>query len=135
MLPALEDVIPHRRPMLLLDTLLSVSSSSAKAAMTIQADCLFLRPEGRLEPIAFIELLAQCFAAGCGVEHPAQWGYLAAIRSLHIYGEAKQGDTLRAETSMVTALGNILVVEGTLWKEEQCLAEGQFKIYLPETGA
>ena len=63
---SLTAIVPHRAPMLLLSGLESFSSEEARATATVLEDNPFLRPDGKLERVAYAEIMAQCFAAGAG---------------------------------------------------------------------
>ncbi len=131
--------------MLLLDKIVNIGASLTDedfciAEYRVAEDCLFLKENGRLEPVALMEIMAQSFAAGNGVTHPARFGYLASMRSMKIHGDACVGDVLRARVRLVTMMQSIMVVEGRLWKEdaehgEVCLLEGQYKIFVPDASA
>ena len=130
--------LPHRAPMLLLSRLDAFSAEGARATAELRAGNPFLRSDGLLERAAYVELMAQCFAAGAGAlarqaeKPPAAWGYLAALRDIAIHGDARLGDTLTASVNLVTALGPVTVLEGEVRSADTLLARGQFKIFIPE---
>ncbi len=127
----IENFMPHRKPMLLLDKLIYVDESNAKASFTIPKDCVFIQENQEIEPIALVEILAQSFAAGNGVTNPKNFGYLASMRSMKIHGTASVGDTVKAKVQCLAKVGDIMVIEGKLFKDDQCITEGQFKIFAP----
>ncbi len=127
----IENFLPHRKPMLLLDTLLHVDETNTEASFTIDKSCVFLQANNEIETVALIEILAQSFAAGNGVTNPQSFGYLASMRSMKVHGTAKLGDTLVAKVKCVARVGDIMVIEGKLFKQEECIVEGQFKIFAP----
>jgi len=57
----IEDYLPHRPPMLLIDELVEVSDIRAVVRATIKPDCVFAR-DGIVHPAAMIEFMAQCCA-------------------------------------------------------------------------
>lgn len=123
-------LIPHRPPMLLISTLRVASPEKIEAEFEITSDCIFLRSDKSLETVAFIEVLAQCFATGSGILN-IKWGYLAALRGIKIHGKAFLGDTLRAVVRPIAELEGVIVAEGELFCKENMIASGQFKIYVP----
>lgn len=131
-LPNIEDLIPHRRPMLLLNAMTEITDERMVAEIVVDESCLFLRQDNTVEPAGCIEMLAQCFAGGSGLRYKSKWGYLAAMKKMVIHGTAKKGDVLTAEVRPVAQLGGIVVVEGTLCRGDELLTSGQFKIYIPE---
>ena len=134
----LSDLLPHRAPMLLLSRLDGFSETQAQATATLREGNPFLRPDGLLERAAYAELMAQCFAAGAGAlarcleKPPPAWGYLAALRDVAVYGDARCGETLAVSVSITASLGPITVVEGEVRSADALLAAGQFKIFIPE---
>ena len=140
-LQPLTALMPHRAPMLLLSRLVSFTSEEARATATVLEDNPFLRPDGKLERVAYAEIMAQCFAAGAGASllatggSCAGWGYLAALRDVTIHAEAQVGQHLDVQVRISARLGEIAVVDGEIHADGQVLATGQFKIFMPEETA
>ncbi len=63
----IEDLLPHARPMLLLDEALSWDAEGATAAVTIRPDHLFARAEGVPAHVG-IEFMAQTCGVWAGAE-------------------------------------------------------------------
>ena len=140
-LQSLTALMPHRAPMLLLSRLESFTSEEARATAAVREDNPFLRPDGKLERVAYAEIMAQCFAAGAGAsllaagEACAGWGYLAALRDVTVHADAHVGQCLEVLVRVSARLGEIAVVDGEVQAEGQLLATGQFKIFMPEETA
>lgn len=138
---SLTAIVPHRAPMLLLSGLESFSSEEARATAAVRDDNPFLRPDGKLERVAYAEIMAQCFAAGPGqacllqVKPARGWGYLAALRDVTVHADAHVGQCLEVLVRVSARLGEIAVVDGEVHAEGQLLATGQFKIFMPEETA
>ena len=134
-------IVPHRAPMLLLSGLESFSSEEARATAAVREDNPFLRPDGKLERVAYAEIMAQCFAAGAGASLLAAggactgWGYLAALRDVTVHADAHVGQCLDVFVRVSARLGEIAVVDGEVHAEGQLLATAQFKIFMPEETA
>jgi len=131
-------LLPHRAPMLLLSRLDDFSEKGARATADLREGNPFLRPDGLLERTAYAELMAQCFAAGAGAlarlaeKQPAAWGYLAALRDIAVYADARCGESLDIAVTVVTTLGPVIVLEGEVRSAKTLLAAGQVKIFIPE---
>jgi len=128
--------IPHRPPMLFIDALNKASEEEIEAEYEITSDCIFLRSDNSIEAVAYIEILAQCFAAGSGFlnqDKSAKWGYLAAMRGMKVHGKAFLGDTVKAVVRPIAVFGGIIVVEGELFCKDKMIASAQLKIYIPES--
>ena len=138
---SLTAIVPHRAPMLLLGRLETFTPEEARATAPVLEDNPFLRPDGKLERVAYAEIMAQCFAAGAGANllaaggSCAGWGYLAALRDVTVYDDAQVGQLLDVQVRVSARLGEIAVVDGEVHAEGQLLATGQFKIFMPEESA
>ncbi len=132
--------IPHRPPMLMVTSLVHADKEKIEAEYLITENCLFLNDDNSLEEAAFVEVLAQAFAAGTGYirnKKELDLGFLAAMREVKIYGKAFLHDKLTAKVTVVAELNNIIVVQGELFcapnnKEAQLIASSQFKVFLPD---
>jgi len=62
---SIKDLLPHRHAMLLIDSMIEITQTHAKAQTIIREDNLFLR-DNLLEECVFIELIAQTIAAHTG---------------------------------------------------------------------
>lgn len=124
--------------MLLLSGLDEFSEKGARATVELRKDNPFLRPDGLLERVAYVEFMAQCFAAGAGAlarrmeTPPAAWGYLAALRDITVHADARLGETLAVSVALVAALGPVTVLDGEVRSANTLLATGQFKVFIPE---
>lgn len=132
-----QDLLPHRPPLLLLDSVDAVDAGGARATLSLRPGNPFVNGQGVLERVAYAEIMAQCFAA-FGADHADRTdrvgpslGYLAALRDIHVLGDARLGDVLTAHARPTASLGGITVVEGEVWRGEELLASGQFKIFMP----
>ncbi len=134
MLTKLEGLLPHRPPMLLLDGPARISGDEAETTVHVRADHMFLTEDGRLDRVAFLEIMAQCFAAGAGARSSdglPGMGYLAGVREMVVHGDAHVGETLTVRTRPEARLGDIVVVRGEICSGSRMLAEARFKIYAP----
>ena len=127
--------------MLLLSKLDGFTSEEARATVALHEDNPFLRADGKLERVAYAEIMAQCFAAGAGANllasggASAGWGYLAALRDVTVHADAHAGQRLDVCVRVSARLGEIAVVDGEVHAAGQLLAAGQFKIFMPEETA
>lgn len=131
------DFIPHRSPIVFIDTLVEVEDGAAVSSFTVPKSSPYLDGEGRLMPEALLEIMAQCFAAGAGRKaaetgQPVIWGYLAAIRDMQVHADIFAGDILRAEAGCPMSIGSLHVVDCRVLRGEVCVASGQLKIFIPE---
>ena len=140
-MPNLDDIMPHRPPMRMLEEVFPAGEGRAGGRMCVGADNPFLREDGLLERAAFPEIMAQCFAAAAGAKAktareagslaPSE-GYLAALRHIVVHEDVKKGDTLDIAVEVVAELSGVTVVAATVHCGATLLAEGELKIYIPD---
>jgi predicted hotdog family 3-hydroxylacyl-ACP dehydratase len=133
-------LIPHRTPMRLVDTLLSVHEGCGVTESVLPRTSMMADGEGRLDEVAFMEMIAQSYAALKGymdlVEgKPAGEGFLVGVRHLEVTGRAYAGDRLLTSIRTVTSFGGFAVVEGAVTRGDETLAMGTLKLWLVDPDA
>lgn len=92
----IEDYLPHRPPMLLLDEVVEIGETRAVCRTEIKADCVFAIA-GIVHPSALIEIVAQCCATligGTGTGAPKP-GMIVSCRQADFFvAELRVGDQL-----------------------------------------
>jgi predicted hotdog family 3-hydroxylacyl-ACP dehydratase len=133
-LPPVAELVPHGRPMLLLDRVVSYSGDVVTCEVQIRSDSPFMR-EGGVPAIVGIEYMAQCVAVYAGLSarakgEPVRIGFLLGSRSVRIEADLfAPGDRLLVEARRVwgeDALGSFAchVRRGT-----EVLLEGNLTVY------
>lgn len=82
----IEDYLPHRPPMLLIDELVEVTDIKAVVRTTIKPDCVFAR-DGIVHPAAMIEFMAQCCAILIGARPSGKGprlGFIISCREVNL---------------------------------------------------
>lgn len=135
-----EELIPHRAPMRLVDTLVSVDDGCAVAETVLPRTSLMADGEGTIDEVAFMELIAQGYAAFKGymdrrTGRPPGEGFLVGVRNLEITGRAYAGDRLRTSIRTVAVIGGFAVVEGAVARGDEILASGTLKLWLADPDA
>jgi len=137
---AAEELIPHRTPMRLVDTLVSVDDGCAVAETVLPRTSLMADGEGTIDEVAFMELIAQGYAAFKGymdrsTGRPPGEGFLVGVRNLEITGRAYAGDRLLTSIRTVAVIGGFAVVEGSVARGDEILASGTLKLWLADPEA
>ncbi len=127
-------LVPHRRPMRMVDTVLSVQSDgSGKAEFMVSEDNIFLDQDGFLAPEALAEMMAQTFAAVSGCLNSASGhqptGYLVGIKRLECADRAGKGQRLCIEVWPAGDFAGFVIVEARVSRQNQILATGELKIW------
>ncbi len=92
---------------------------------------------GRLDELAFVEMIAQSFAVCHGYhlteeERLRHRGLLLGVKELNVASEVRVGDRLTIHLRKVTRFGAFGVVEGDVFRDDGTLvASGQVKIWRP----
>lgn len=137
-LPA-EAFIPHRRPMRLVDTLISCSGSAGVVESNVAADCVLVDAAGFLDEAAFVELLAQGYAVIKGYDDTLNdkeisEGYLVGARKMRITGRAHAGDRLLISIRTVGSFEGFAVAEGEIMHGDETIASGSIKLWIVNEG-
>ena len=137
---AAEHLLPHRAPMRLVDTLVSVNDGCAVAESVLPRSAMMADREGKIDEVAFMELIAQSYAAFKGYMDrmngkPPGEGFLVGVRNLEVTGRAYAGDRLLTSIRTVAALGGFAVVEGSVNRGDETLASGTLKLWLVDPHA
>ena len=128
-------LLPHRRPVRLIDTLQAVDDRGGRAGVCIPDNPLFVAPDGVLNPTGHLELIAQTFAAvkGWRERHrniPPQTGYLVGANDFTLSGSAGIGDRLTITIEEDDAFAPFVRVQGRVHRQSRCLARGRLKLWL-----
>lgn len=125
--------IPHAYPIRMVDDIDHADEKTCSATVIVPNDSPYVM-DGELCPDMLVEIMAQCFAAGCGHHAQEKKGYLAAIRDLRIINKVFADDRLHVECSIIAKIGSIWVMEGKIHKKDGGLdvARAELKIYIEE---
>ena len=131
------DLIPHGPSIRMIDQLVQVGERAARTDFTVMRNSLWVDSDGRLDDLAYVEMIAQSFAASHGFhlsddERPRHRGLLLGIKDLVISGESHVGDRLYVDIRKVTRFGDFGVVDGEVrHRDGRPIATGQIKIWRP----
>lgn len=122
------------------DTLVSVTDGWAVVESVLPRSSILADGEGKIDEVAFVELIAQSFAAFKGYMDrmdgkPPGEGFLVGVRRLGITGPAYAGDRLRTSIRTVAAIGGFAVVEGVVRRGDETLSSGTLKLWLVDPDA
>jgi hypothetical protein len=87
-----------------------------------------------------VEILAQLAAAAEGDEARkssgiVKSGYLVGINDFSIKREARLGDILQVTMNKTFKVNTVTVMDGNIFRGEECIASGKLKLYVAENGA
>jgi len=131
---AVEQLIPQRDGMCLIDELVSVEERRGTARAKISETCLFVDEQGDLDEVAFFEMVAQAAAAYEGFrtnrfDDQRIQGYLLGARNFKLFKRAHVGDRLTISATKQAEFGEFSIIRGEIRRDEVLLAEGDIKIW------
>ena len=128
-------LIPHGKTIRLAEQIVQIGERTARTTFKVNPDCNLLDETGSLDETAYIEMIAQSFAACHGFHLTPQQrrthrGLLLGVKDLLVHGRAKVGDRLEIEVNKITRFGPFGVVEGKIFRQDgKLLATGQVKVW------
>ncbi len=128
-------LLPHGKTIRVIDQLIQVGERESRLTYTIAPGSTLVDEQGRLDESAYVEMMAQAFAASHGFhlsrqERSVHNGLLLGVKDLKIFGQARIGDVLTVHLRKVTRFGAFGVVEGEVFRQDGTrLAGGQIKIW------
>jgi 3-hydroxyacyl-[acyl-carrier-protein] dehydratase len=131
-----ELLVPHRRPVCMIDRLVEYRDESCVVEALIHSGNLLVGEDGILDHVAYMELIAQAFAAFKGYhdilhEKLVKKGFLVVVKHMECKGEAFLGDILRINVSTVSEVGGFAVAEGTITRDDEVIASGGLTLWIP----
>jgi predicted hotdog family 3-hydroxylacyl-ACP dehydratase len=136
-----EMLIPHRKPMCLIDCLNSSDGKSGSASAGFTADSPFVVDrKGRIERLALLELIAQTYAASKGYEDlvddiDVSQGYLVGISNAICYSDAYAGQDLLIKVESAEAFDAFHLATGEVWHNDTLLMKATLKIWISSEDA
>ena len=129
----IKELIPQVQPMQFVDTLICVGDRSAIVETEIKADCPMLDEKGILSESAFVEIIAQASAAHNGFrtrhKKDGRTGYLLGAKNIKALRQVRVGDRLTTTLRKEARLGDFGVISGRICRGDECVAEGEVKVY------
>ena len=128
----IEQLIPQRRPIIMIDGVKIVSETSAIASLTIHSDNWFIH-HNRLLEAGLVEHAAQSAAALLGARNyhtgkPAQIGYIGEIKNFEVKTLPVLGDKLITYIEMLAEVDNISLLEVRSEANGERVCAGQIKV-------
>jgi predicted hotdog family 3-hydroxylacyl-ACP dehydratase len=131
-----ELLVPHRRPICMIDRLVEYRDESCTLEALVHSGNPLVDEDGLLDCVAYMELIAQAFAAFKGYhetfhEKPIKKGFLVVAKHMECKKEAFLGDLLRINVSTVSEVGGFAIAEGTVTRGDEVLATGSLTLWIP----
>ena len=142
--PAIEELIPHRPPMVMVDRVVSVNGLDTKTAFTVTSDCLFVT-NGALSEMGMLENLAQTSFIFLNYffirPDEALWdkskdnlGVISTILDLHVTSLPRVGQELHTHTHTELVFTSdflkICTIQGTITVQGRIALQATMKMLL-----
>ncbi len=135
MFAPIEQLVPHRAPLLWVNELIACTDTTATATARFSNDH-FAADNQQLIETALVESMAQTVAAALGQRRRAQGagevaqhGMLAGISNFKILARPPLNETLTIEVWEVKRLGPMLMVGGRISCGANVIATGELSLY------
>jgi predicted hotdog family 3-hydroxylacyl-ACP dehydratase len=134
----IEALLPHARPMILLDRVVSYGPDFVEAALTIRPDAPFFETEkGGIASHIALEWMAQCCAAFVGLEallaaSTPQIGFLLGTRNFTAdCAWLRAGESFRIRADLVFRDGETGIFNCAVYRDEHEIIRGQLTLFQP----
>jgi len=130
----LEELLPQRQPMIMVDALMYYDKKSLISELTISEENIFVK-DGVLSETGLLEHIAQSVAlhtgyAGYLEEKPIKEGYIGAIKKAEILKMPVINETIETEVQIIHAAIGITLVKTTTKLEQEVIATTEMKTML-----
>ena len=133
---AIQDYIPQRPPIVMVDKFFGIQDNSSATALTITPDNIFLA-DGILQDGAIVEHIAQSGAMHIGYEHisqgqPVPIGLIGSGNKLTINRLPTVGEELQTSVTIEARVGNVSLIAATVKIADEVIATGKLKVATQE---
>jgi predicted hotdog family 3-hydroxylacyl-ACP dehydratase len=134
--PNIKKLLPHRKPMLMVDSLLYFDGIKAVAGLTVLETNIFVE-NGKFAEIGLIEHMAQTAALMIGYKNerqnlPIKEGFIGAIKNLKVDYLAEINQTISTEAEITYEMANMTNVKLISKHNEKVLASAEMTLVLKE---
>lgn len=128
------DLIPQKDPMRVVTTLMEVGERYYIVESDLTDKCPFIKKDGTLEEVVYMEIMAQSAAVMNGFEKydtgaPDPDGFLIGSQDIDIYAQTSVTDKLTTDISKTLKFGNFGILYASIKHKDKLIAQGEIKIY------
>ena len=127
-------LLPQQDPVIMVDGLLDANIKSATTHYLVRPDNIFVA-DGRLNPCAYVEIIAQTCAAQLGyvdkylLGHDfVRIGYIGGVKDLQVEHVAEVGETLTTRIEILEDVMDMRLASAEVFVGEQRMAVAEIKI-------
>lgn len=135
----IQDYLPHRKPMLMVDKILEIDSKNVITLLEIRENIIFLE-NGFLTESGLTEHMAQTCSSIFGQvffenktpESKKLIGFITNIKKMEIFSLPKTGDTIISKAEKLSEFENISHINCRTFCNEILLAEAEIIMFIRE---
>jgi 3-hydroxyacyl-[acyl-carrier-protein] dehydratase len=130
----IEQYIPQRPPMVMIDDLLEVSHTHAITRLQIRNENVFMERGCLAEP-GMVENIAQTAAVQLGYQFkvkniPVPIGYIAAVKNLQVYRMPEQNSLITTSIRIINQVLDVTVAEGKIEQDGVLCCTCEMRIFV-----
>ncbi|MBO5862871.1 MAG: hydroxymyristoyl-ACP dehydratase [Paludibacteraceae bacterium] len=120
-------LIPHRHPMVMVDSLVEASEDAATSTLLIKDENIFVA-DGKLSEVGIIEHIAQTAALRIGYicqqeGQPVRNGFIGSFKKFKLQRRAKSGELLKTDLKVMQSVGNITMISAKVHANNEHIAD------------
>lgn len=142
----IQQYLPHRAPMLMVDLILELSDSEVKTVLEIRKDNIFVS-DGVFAEIGLIENAAQTCSAIVGQSFFLNEnkevkkgikviGFISGIKKIQVYNIANEGDVLNTHSALMSRFDNegftICTMSSCIYVKDTLIFEAEMNLFIKE---
>ena len=129
-------LIPHRHPMVMVDSLVEASEDAATSTLLIKDENIFVA-DGKLSEVGIIEHIAQTAALRIGYicqqeGQPVRNGFIGSFKKFKLQRRAKSGELLKTDLKVMQSVGNITMISAKVHANNEHIADCIMTVELEE---
>ena len=129
------DLIPHRAPFIMIDTLVESSARRALSALVVRADNILVDEDGWFTESGLVENMAQTAAAGLRENDAGaapKIGYIGSLKNLSVLRLPAVGETIMTEAVFVQEIMGARIVAATARLGDEVIARCELRIFIQQ---
>ncbi|MBQ1970167.1 MAG: hydroxymyristoyl-ACP dehydratase [Paludibacteraceae bacterium] len=129
-------LIPHRHPMVMIDSLVEASEDAVTSTLLIKDENIFVA-DGELSEVGIIEHVAQTAALRIGYicqqeGQPVRNGFIGSFKKFKLQRRAKSGELLKTDLKVMQSVGNITMISAKVHANNEHIADCIMTVALAE---
>ncbi len=134
----IQDYLPHRNPMLMVDTVLNINKDKAETKFLIKKENIFVY-ENEFSEAGLIENIAQTCSAIVGQKffedensEVKLIGFITNIKKINVYHLPKVGEEIITKAKLVSQYENICNIVCQTFLGENLLIDAEINLFIKE---